>query len=209
MEAFLPTLVRSNHAPMCLGPEDVHFLLDLHLDQAPSHVPHRSQGNGWMPFLYYLLQAGKYNSTGLTPITCPPCLQLSLPLCWQLAIPPFLWRCGASSQPFTDPQVRWAMPAVCKALLHLCLSSEWACNSWEPPWRNQSPDCTWQPYAVLLRWGCYLAWKIEFILSKLIVMGRMETLAWAADGFFRKTFWERVQVSPFMWCMCILAADLD
>lgn len=51
---------------------------------------------------------------------------------------------------------------------------------------------------------------MEFTLPELVVIGRMVTLAWAAaDGFFRKMFWEHVQVLPFMWCVCTLAADLD
>lgn len=51
---------------------------------------------------------------------------------------------------------------------------------------------------------------MEFMLPKLVVMARVVTLAWvAADGFFRKVFWEHVQVLPLMWCVCMLAADLD
>lgn len=48
------------------------------------------------------------------------------------------------------------------------------------------------------------------MLPKLTVVGRTVTLAGAAaDGFFRKMFWEHAQVLPFTWCVCVLAADLD
>lgn len=73
-EAFLLTLVRSNDASLCLGPIDGLLLLALLLEQTLSHLPHRSQGAGWVSFLYHLLlQVEKYNSTGLPPITCPAC----------------------------------------------------------------------------------------------------------------------------------------
>lgn len=40
------------------------------------------------------------------------------------------------STALTNPQERWAVLAVCKPLLHLCLFCESAHNSWEPLWRN-------------------------------------------------------------------------
>lgn len=86
----------------------------------------------------------KHNSICLPSMTHPACWWLCLPLFWLLAIPPFLWSCGASPQSFTNPQDLRAMLAECKLLLHLCLFSQSACSSWELLWRNQSLDCAWQ-----------------------------------------------------------------
>lgn len=136
-EVFLPTLVRSNHAPVCPGPRNGPHLLDFRFDQALSLVPCRSQGAGSMSFLYHFhLQAKQHEITGLPPIIHPTCWQLCLPLRWLLAILPFLSSCGASSQPFSNPQEWWATVAACKPLPHTCLFCESAHKRWEPLWGN-------------------------------------------------------------------------
>lgn len=200
--------MRSPHASIWLGLREGPRLLDLHLDKALPHQPCRSQGD-WLdvcslPPPSASAETWQHSSPCGKPLLClnlvlvvltlsNPSSSLSL-CCKPTALcTGVMDHAGCLQTPFSP------MPFFC----------EFACNNWEPLWRNQTLDCTWQLRAVLLRWGCYLAQKMEFILLKLVVMRRMVTLAWAADGFFRKTFWECVQVSPFMWCMCILAADLD